>query len=66
MQTLLIVILILLLLGGGGFFGHRAYGMRGLLIVLVIMLLILAVIGFVSDEFAVGPGVAPIMTPPPQ
>lgn len=61
MLTIIILILIVVLLGGGGFYGHRAYGMRGLLVVLVIALLVLAVVGFVSDEIAVGPGVAPIM-----
>ncbi|WGD32057.1 hypothetical protein AncyloWKF20_09650 [Ancylobacter sp. WKF20] len=64
MQTLIIVILILVLLAGTGFFGHRTGGVRGLIIALVIALLVLAVIGFVSDEFAVGPGVAPIMQAP--
>ncbi|MBS9478510.1 hypothetical protein [Ancylobacter radicis] len=64
MQTLIIVILILVLLAGSGFFGHRTGGVRGLIIALVIALLVLAVIGFVSDEFAVGPGVAPIMQEP--
>ncbi len=64
MQTLIIVILVLILLVGGGFFGHRAGGVRGLIIALVIALLVLAVIGFISDEAAVGPGVAPIMQGP--
>jgi hypothetical protein len=64
MQTLIIVILILVLLAGTGFFGHRTGGVRGLIIALGIALLVLAVIGFVSDEFAVGPGVAPIMQGP--
>lgn len=64
MQTLIIIILILVLLAGTGFFGHRTGGVRGLIIALVIALLVLAVIGFVSDEFAVGPGVAPIMQAP--
>ncbi|QFR32980.1 hypothetical protein [Ancylobacter sp. TS-1] len=64
MQTLIVVILILLVLSITGFFGHRAGGVRGLIIGLVIALLVLAVIGFVSDERAVGPGVAPIMAPP--
>lgn len=64
MQTLIVVILILLLLSLTGFFGHRAGGVRGLIVALVIALMILAVIGFVSDERAVGPGVAPISTPP--
>ncbi|QIB33981.1 hypothetical protein [Ancylobacter pratisalsi] len=60
MLTIIVLILIVVLLGGG-FYGHRAYGVRGLLVVLVIALLVLAVVGFVSDEIAVGPGVAPIM-----
>lgn len=64
MQTLIIVILILVLLSGTGYLGHRTHGVRGLIIALVIALLVLAVIGFVSDEFAVGPGVAPIMEGP--
>lgn len=64
MQTLIIVILILVLLAGTGFFGHRTGGVRGLILALVVALLVLAIIGFVSDEFAVGPGVAPIMQEP--
>lgn len=64
MQTLIIVILILVLLAGTGYLGHRANGVRGIIVALAIALLILAVIGFVSDEFAVGPGVPPIMQGP--
>ncbi|MCK0209621.1 hypothetical protein MWN33_16435 [Starkeya koreensis] len=64
MQTLIVVILILVVLSITGFFGHRAGGVRGIIVALVIALLILAVVGFVSDEWAVGPGVAPISTPP--
>ena len=64
MQTLIIVILILVLLSATGYLGHHTNGVRGVIIALVIALLILAVVGFVSDEFAVGPGVAPIMQGP--
>lgn len=64
MQTLIIIILVLVLLVGTGFIGHRARGVRGLIIGLVIALVVLAVVGFISDEFAVGPGVAPIMESP--
>lgn len=62
MVTIIVLILVILLLGGG-FYGHRSYGLRGVLVVLVIALLVLAVFGFISDEIAVGPGVAPIMKP---
>lgn len=61
MQTLIVIILVLVLLAGTGYFGHRTHGVRGLIFALVIALIVLAIIGFVSDEFAVGPGVAPIM-----
>ncbi|MBB3771781.1 MULTISPECIES: hypothetical protein [Ancylobacter] len=64
MQTLIIIILILVLLTATGYFGHRANGVRGVIIALVIALLVLAVVGFFSDEFAIGPGVAPIMEAP--
>lgn len=64
MQTLIIVILILVLLAGTGYFGHRTDGVRGIIVALAVALLILAVIGFVSDELAVGPGVPPIMQGP--
>ena len=42
----------------------RSARLRLVLIVLTIGLLILAVIGFVRDEQAVGPGVAPIIQAP--
>lgn len=61
MQTLIVIILILVLLTGTGYFGHRTNGVRGLIIALVIALMVLAVIGFVSDEIIVGPGVPPII-----
>ncbi|MPT22697.1 MAG: hypothetical protein E2577_06580 [Starkeya sp.] len=64
MQTLLIVILILVLLSAFGVFRARSARLRMVLIVLTIGLLILAVIGFVRDEQAVGPGVAPIIQAP--
>lgn len=60
MLTILLLILVIVLLGGG-YYGHRSYGLRGLLGALVLALLVLAVIGFVSDERAVGPGVPPII-----
>lgn len=64
MQTLLIVILILVLLSAFGVLRARSARLRMVLIVLTIGLLILAVIGFVRDEQAVGPGVAPIIQAP--
>jgi len=64
MQTLIVIILILVLLVGSGYFGHRADGVRGIIVGLAIALLILSVVGFVSDEVAVGPGVPPIMQEP--
>lgn len=64
MQTLLIVILILVVLSAFGVLRARSARLRLVLIVLTIGLLILAVIGFVRDEQAVGPGVAPIIQAP--
>ena len=64
MQTLLIVILILVVLSAFGVFRARSSRLRLVLIVLTIGLLILAVIGFVRDEQAVGPGVTPIIQAP--
>lgn len=64
MQTLLIVLLILVLLMAFGVVRARSGRLRLVLIVLAVGLLILAVIGFVRDEQAVGPGVAPIIETP--
>lgn len=64
MQTLLIVILILVVLSAFGVFRVHSARLRLVLIVLTIGLLILAIVGFMRDEQAVGPGVAPIIQEP--
>lgn len=64
MQTIILVILILLLLMAAGVIGRRSARLRLVLLGLVLALLVLAVIGFVRDEQAVGPGVAPIIQAP--
>ncbi|CAA0097246.1 Uncharacterised protein [Starkeya nomas] len=65
MQTIILIILVLLLLIATGFISHRAYGVRGALAVLVVALIVLAIVGFISDEAAVGPGVPPIIQQDP-
>lgn len=60
MLTILLLIVIVLLLGGG-YYGHRAYGTRALIGVVILALLILMTFWVVSDEMAVGPGVPPII-----
>ena len=59
MLTVILLILIIVLLGGGAY-GYRTHGMRAVLLALII----LAVIGFVRDEAAVGPGVPSIIDAP--
>lgn len=63
MLTVILLILIIVLLGGGAY-GYRTHGMRAVLLALVLVLIILAVIGFVRDEAAVGPGVPSIIDAP--
>lgn len=68
MLTIILIILIIVLLGGGAY-GYRRNGLQGngvraILIALVLALIILAVVGFVRDEAAVGPGVPAIMDAP--
>ncbi len=48
MALILILILLLVLAGGGGFYGHRRYGRRGLVGVLVLILVILLVMWLVG------------------
>ncbi|SCW31215.1 hypothetical protein [Ancylobacter rudongensis] len=64
MQTIILVILILLLLIAIGVVGRRSTPVRLILVALVLALVVLAAIGFVRDEQAVGPGVAPIIEAP--
>ncbi|HSI40747.1 MAG TPA: hypothetical protein VLA00_09405 [Xanthobacteraceae bacterium] len=58
-----ILLLLLVVLLGGGYAGNRAYGPRGLLGAVVLVLVIVLIVWLIRDEAAVGPGVPSIIQP---
>jgi hypothetical protein len=48
LNTILLILILVLLLGGGGYYGHRSFGNRGLIGVIVAVLLIALVLQLVG------------------